>query len=63
MNKSMIRYILSWILLLEGIFMLLPWAVGLFYREDTTWYFLLVGICCIIAGLILTRFKPTRTVV
>ncbi|MCD7923038.1 MAG: TrkH family potassium uptake protein [Clostridiales bacterium] len=62
MNKSMIRYILSWILTLEGIFMLLPWVTGLLYHEDSAWYFLIVGVCCACVGLVLTRFKPKRTV-
>lgn len=33
MNFRIIVYILGWVLNMEAIFMLLPFAVGLFYRE------------------------------
>ena len=33
MNKSMIAYILGWILKLEGLFMLIPILVAVIYRE------------------------------
>ncbi len=62
MNRSMIGYILGWVLILTGAFMLLPWIVGLIYRESVTWYFLLVAACSCLAGFIITRFKPKNTV-
>ncbi len=62
MNKSMIRFILGWILVLEGIFLLLPWIVGLLYQEQVTWIFLKVGVVSALLGVLLTRKKPTHTV-
>lgn len=62
MNKAMIRYILGWILTIEGFFMLLPWLVGLIYRESCAWIFLLVGLCSMGAGFLIVRKKPKRTV-
>ncbi|MCD8150906.1 MAG: TrkH family potassium uptake protein [Clostridiales bacterium] len=62
MNKAMIRYILGWILTIEGFFMLLPWLVGLIYREPCTWIFLIVGLCSMGAGFLIVRKKPKRTV-
>lgn len=35
MNTSIVRRVLGWLLALEGAFMMLPFAVGLIYREDT----------------------------
>ena len=39
MNKSIIRYILGWVLVLEGILLLLPCLVALIYREQCGWYY------------------------
>ena len=33
MNHRMIRYILAWIIRLEGIFLVLPCVIALIYRE------------------------------
>ncbi|MCD8323537.1 MAG: TrkH family potassium uptake protein [Clostridiales bacterium] len=62
MNKDMIRYILGWILVIEGVFLLLPWIVGLIYRERCTWTFLLVSLCSLLVGWLVVRKKPGRTV-
>ena len=49
--------LLGWLLALEGAFMLLPFVVGLIYREDTAWYFLGVGLASIVLGLGLSLQK------
>ncbi len=62
MNRSIIRYILGWVLILEGAFMLLPWIVSLIYRERVGIYFLIIGLLSLLAGFLITRVKPTSTV-
>ena len=42
MNKSMIAYILGWIMKLEGLFMLIPVLVALIYREHNGMWFAIV---------------------
>ena len=61
MNKSIIRYILGWVLVLEGILLLLPCLVALIYREQCGWYFVLVAVCSFFAGLLVKGKKPERT--
>ena len=45
MNKSMIAYILGWILKLEGLFMLIPILVAIIYREHNGIWFVVVAAC------------------
>ncbi len=61
MNRSIIRYILGWILVVEGLFMLLPWIVSLVYRERCGLWFLFIGIAAFVAGFLITRKKPKST--
>lgn len=61
MNKSIIRYILGWVLMLEGMIMLLPCLVAVIYREQCGWYFLLVAACSFFVGLLIRGKKPERT--
>ena len=46
MNKSMIAYILGWIMKLEGLFMLIPVLVALIYREHNGVWFAIVAVLC-----------------
>ena len=62
MNTSIVRRVLGWLLALEGAFMLLPFVVGLIYREDNTWYFLGVGLAAVLLGLALAYKKAVSTV-
>ena len=62
MNKSIIRYILGWVMLLEGVLMGLPCLVALIYREESGLYFLPVAAFAIIGGLLLKWKKPANTV-
>ena len=62
MNKSMIAYILGWIMKLEGLFMLTPVLVALIYREKTGIWFAVVAVCSLILGSIVTHRKPESNV-
>ncbi len=61
MNRSIIRYILGWVILVEGAFLLLPWIISLIYRERCGYWFLLIGLIACFAGFVITRFKPKNT--
>ena len=62
MNHKMIRYIVLWILKIEGLFMLLPLIVGLIYSEyRETLIYLAVALVCIAAGFFGTRKRPENT--
>ncbi|MBQ3416351.1 MAG: TrkH family potassium uptake protein [Ruminococcus sp.] len=58
MNKRLIGYILGWVLLIEGLAMMLPMIVGLWYRERGFLYFLLTGIALLAIGGVTVFFKP-----
>lgn len=62
MNIGMILYFLGWVLKIEGILMILPCAIALIYQELSGFYFLGIGLLCVIAGWILSRKKPSNTV-
>lgn len=62
MNKKIIFYLLGWIMNMEAIFMLLPCAVAVIYRESSGIWFLAVMAVCGSAGLFLTRRKPDNMV-
>ena len=58
MNKRLIGYILGWVLLIEGLAMMLPMIVGLWYRERGFLYFLLTGVALLAIGGVIVFFKP-----
>ena len=58
MNTSMIRYILGWVLAIEGAFMFLPCLVAVIYGESCGWYFAAVGTAAVLIGLCMIRKKP-----
>ena len=62
MNKSIILYIVGWILMLEAAFLLLPLATALIYQETAGFAFLITIAICLAAGLILTRRKPKHKI-
>jgi len=62
MNKSIIVYILGWILIIEAAFMLPSCIVALIYSEPEGWWFLLVLALAAIAGFLLSHKKPKNTV-
>ena len=58
MNLSIIRRILGYVLLLEGVFLLLPCFVALYYGESQGFSFLAVSGLCALAGFALAVKKP-----
>lgn len=47
MNSSVIRYVLGYILKIEGIMLLFPCIVALLYRESEGIYYLGVALLCL----------------
>jgi trk system potassium uptake protein TrkH len=62
MNFSIIRYILGWVLTLEALFLLLPCLVGLYYREESGFSFLIIAAVCALVGLAMICRKPRNQV-
>lgn len=62
MNGSIIRYILGYVLRLEGILMLPSSLVGLIYGEWQGWCYLVVAVLCALLGTIISWKKPADTV-
>ena len=62
MNYSVIRYILCRVLEFAALFMVLPFVVGLIYRERSAFCFLYVMGGCLAVSLIGRRFKPKSNV-
>ena len=60
MNYKMIRFVISWVLKVEGMLMLFPALVGAMYQEKTGFAYLIWGLLCIAAGLILCFRKPSN---
>lgn len=60
MNYRMISYILGWILIFEGLFLVLPTVTGLIYGEAELWSFLLALSVCLLIGGILVLKKPEK---
>ncbi len=60
MNKRTIVYILGWVLFVEGIAMMFPTLIGLYYGENNFKYFLFVGLAAAVVGLVVILKKPKR---
>lgn len=58
MNYSIIKYILGWVIFIEGSVMILPFITSIFYNEVSGVAFLSVSFICILIGLLLIRKKP-----
>ena len=54
MNKSMIRYILGYLLRIEAFFLMLPAVTGFIYREKEARSFLVTAVLTLILGVLLT---------
>lgn len=61
MNKRLVIYILGWVLIIEGLAMQGSTAVGLWYREKTYIYFLIIGLILLAAGAVIVLNKPKDT--
>lgn len=62
MNSCIIRYILGYILKLEGAFLFLPCIVAVIYRETEGFAYLFMAVVCLGLGFLMTRKKPKNTV-
>ena len=58
MNYGMIRYILGWVLNLQGGFMLLSGLVALIYKERDGLWFLVLAIALALVGTLCVLIKP-----
>lgn len=58
MNKSIILFIIGWILNIEAAFMLLPSICALIYREKSGFAFLITIAICLLIGIPLSLRKP-----
>lgn len=62
MNRSFIRFILCRVLQFEGLFLLLPVIVSLFYKEKQGIWFLIIAAATFTVGSIGAMFKPKSKV-
>ena len=58
MKKRIVVYILGWLLVFEGFFLMLPCLVGLIYQEVEAVWFAIVALVCLCLGFVITRLKP-----
>ena len=58
MNRSIIIYMLGWIMNMEAIFMTLPVVTAVVYRESIGFIYLGVAAVCGLLGFMCTRKKP-----
>lgn len=62
MNGSIIRYIIGYVLKIEGLLLLLPCLTALIYREAEGWKYLLVAALCFGLGFLFNIRKPKSNV-
>lgn len=62
MNHSIIRYILTRVIEFAGLFLLLPYLVGLLYGEEERFAYLIVAVSCIVFGFLFKLWKPRSKV-
>ncbi len=58
MNHRIVVYLLGWLLIFEGIFLMLPCLVGAIYGEEDAYFYALTALMCLSLGFIITRIKP-----
>lgn len=62
MNYSIIRYVLGSVLKFEGLFLCLPFLVGLWYQEKSSIAFLITILICLSLGFLMSWKKPKNMV-
>ena len=62
MNFRIISYILGWVLVIESVFLLLPFLVGIYYGESAASAFLISAALACLAGIPFIIKKPKDTV-
>lgn len=63
MNRSMIRYILGYVIQIEGALMLLPCIVALIYREEEGISYCIVAVMAFLLGTVISHNKPKEQVI
>lgn len=63
MNRSMIRYILGYVIQIEGALMLLPCIVALIYREEEGISYCIVAFMAFLLGTVISHNKPKEQVI
>lgn len=58
MNRSMIRYILGYVIQIEGVLLLFPCIVALVYREKEGIYYCIVALISLFLGAVMSHRKP-----
>lgn len=58
MNKSVIRYILGYILRIEALLLLLPVLTAIIYQEQSGFWYLLIALFCAVIGTAMSWIKP-----
>lgn len=62
MNRSIIQYILGYVLIIEGILFFIPCITALFYWEKEGFCYLAVAFLCILIGWLMRRKKPDNDI-
>lgn len=62
MNRSIIQYILGYVLMIEGILLLVPVITAVFYQEQEGFIYLGVAGFCVIVGWLMRRKKPDNDI-
>ena len=62
MNRSIIRYILGYVLLIEGILLFVPCLTALIYFEKEGLCYLWVALFCLLIGMLMIKNKPENNV-
>ncbi len=60
MNYGVIFYVLGWIMKSEAVFLMFPFVVGLIYREDTAWSYLITAALCLVLGVLMSLKSPKK---
>ncbi len=58
MNFSIVRFILGKVIMIEAMFLILPFIVGIIFKETDAFSFLLCSSFCFITGALLTKKRP-----
>lgn len=59
MNYSIIRFVLGWIIKVEGLFLLLPLLTAIIYQEQAGFSFLICAAASIVIGTLMSWKKPS----
>jgi trk system potassium uptake protein TrkH len=60
MNYKMIRYVMGWVLRVEGILLLFPCLIALGYREKQGYAYLIMALSCLVIGFLVSMKQPEK---